>query len=102
MLDGLDFAHLPWQRVLKPAKNELQNQYISLESRDQQGLIRIIPSDANTLVDIKGIGFTFPLLTIDRSAFSHLKALHSLKMYGYPKVDCIDVNGISASFNALP
>ena len=51
MLDGLDFAHLPWQRVLTPAKNELQNQYISLESRDQQGLIRIIPSDANTLVD---------------------------------------------------
>ena len=72
-----------------------------LESRDQQGLIRIIPSDANTLVDIKGIGFTSPLLTIDRNAFSHLKALHSLKMYGCPKVDCIDVNGSSASFNAL-
>ena len=38
---------------------------------------------------------------IDRNAFSNLKALHSLKMYGYPKVNNIDVKGILASFNTL-
>ena len=38
---------------------------------------------------------------IDRSAFSNLKALKRLRMYGYPKVTYIDVKGILESFNTL-
>merc|ERR1719410_2371378 len=38
---------------------------------------------------------------IDRTAFSNLVALKSLKMYGYPKVVYIDVKGILEGFNTL-
>ena len=38
---------------------------------------------------------------IDRNTFSNLRALKKLEMFGYPKVNYIDVKGILESFNTL-
>ena len=38
---------------------------------------------------------------IDRNTFKNLVALKNLEMFGYPKVNYIDVKGILASFNTL-